>query len=53
KRALTPNYDPAQSPLFSVGVRKINETTMSPNRTSTNLKSNVSIEEKIRREFLL
>ncbi|CAF4173584.1 unnamed protein product, partial [Rotaria magnacalcarata] len=42
KRALTPNYDPAQSPLFSVGVRKINETTMSPNRTSTNLKSNTN-----------
>ncbi|CAF3704056.1 unnamed protein product [Rotaria socialis] len=42
KRALTPNYDPAQSLLFSVGVRKINETTMSPNRTSTNLKSNTN-----------
>ncbi|CAF4452327.1 unnamed protein product, partial [Rotaria sp. Silwood2] len=41
-RGLISNYDPSQSPLFSVGIRKTTETTMSPNRTTTNLKSNTN-----------
>ncbi|CAF5113179.1 unnamed protein product, partial [Rotaria sp. Silwood1] len=41
-RGLTSNYDPSQSPLFSVGIRKTNDTTMSPNQTTTNLKSNTN-----------
>jgi hypothetical protein len=41
-RPLTPNYDPSQSPLFSFGIRKTTELTMSPSRITTNLKSDTN-----------